>query len=140
MRAMKEIRNTFQKTAVYETLQTMHDHPTADKVFEEVRKQHPNISRSTVYRILNQLSDRGMIYKVAMPSVADRYDFHAQPHYHVHCIQCGAVGDIDMDWQSDLQEKAQQRSEYYLTSHNIVFEGVCPTCQKKVMHNPFNQA
>ena len=45
---MKEIRNTFQKTAVYETLQTMHDHPTTDKVFEEVRKQHPNISRSTV--------------------------------------------------------------------------------------------
>ena len=127
---MKETRNTFQKTAVYEMLQKMDDHPTADRVYERVRSQHPSISRSTVYRILNQLSERGEIYKVVMPGTADRFDYHKKPHYHIYCPVCGEVYDIDLERMDDLEAKAAQTSNFKILSHSIIFEGICPRCRK----------
>lgn len=126
---MKETRNTFQKTVVYEMLQQMQDHPSADRVCERVRSQHPNISRSTVYRILNQLSERGLIYKVMLPGAADRFDYRNVPHYHVHCPQCNEVFDIDLEWIDDLQQRAEAASRFRILSHTVVFEGICPNCQ-----------
>lgn len=126
---MKETRNTFQKTAVFEMLQEMHDHPSADRVYERVRERYPNISRSTVYRILNQLAERGAVYKVMMPGAADRFDFNNVPHYHVHCIDCDEVYDIDLQWFEDLDQQAARASDFKILSHTVVFEGICSKCQ-----------
>lgn len=127
---MKETRNTFQKTAVYEMLQEMHDHPTADRVYERIHSRHLSISRSTVYRILNQLAERGEIYKVVMPGTADRFDYQKEPHYHVHCPVCGEVFDINLRRLDELEEQAEKVSEFQILSHSIIFEGVCPACRK----------
>ena len=90
---MKETRNTFQKTAVFEMLQEMHDHPSADRVYERVRERYPNISRSTVYRILNQLAERGAVYKVMMPGAADRFDFNNVPDNKANKMQYTIDGE-----------------------------------------------
>lgn len=126
---MKETRNTFQKTAVYEMLQNMHDHPTADRVYERVRREYPSISRSTVYRILNQLSERGEIYKVVMPAAADRFDYHKEPHYHIYCPVCKEVYDIGLKRMEDIEKEAEQVSDFKILSHSIIFEGICPHCR-----------
>ena len=127
---MKETRNTFQKTAVFEMLQEMHDHPSADRVYERVREKYPNISRSTVYRILNQLAERGAVYKVMMPGAADRFVYNNTPHYHVHCVDCDEVYDIDLRWFEDLDQQVEKASDFKILSHTVVFEGVCSACQK----------
>lgn len=128
---MKETRNTFQKTVVFEMLQKMQDHPTADRVYERVKVQYPSISRSTVYRILNQLAERGEIYKVELPAAADRFDYNKKPHYHVHCRVCGEVFDIQLERMEALEQSASALSGFQILSHNIIFEGICPKCQRE---------
>ena len=49
------MRNTQQKEAIREYLMGVSSHPTADTVYVAVREILPNISKGTVYRILNSL-------------------------------------------------------------------------------------
>ena len=39
----------------------MLNHPTAEDVFEYIHCEYPSISKATVYRILNRMSDDGEI-------------------------------------------------------------------------------
>lgn len=52
-------RNTIQRSLVLEAVNKLHCHATADEIYREIIKTHPHISRATVYRNLNLLSDRG---------------------------------------------------------------------------------
>ena len=39
-------RNTVQSQIILETVQKMHSHVTAEEVFMQIQKNHPNISRA----------------------------------------------------------------------------------------------
>ena len=58
-------RNTIQRQLVLDTVRSMHNHPDAEQVYSEIVKEHPHISKATVYRNLNLLSEQGQIKKVA---------------------------------------------------------------------------
>jgi len=77
-----DMRNTIQRSLVLEAVKELRCHATADEVYDAIMKIHPNISRGTVYRNLNLLSDTGEIHKVEMPSGADCYDHLCHEHYH----------------------------------------------------------
>ena len=46
-------RNTIQRSIILETVNKLKCHATADEVYNEVARENPHISRSTVYRNLN---------------------------------------------------------------------------------------
>ena len=54
-----QYRNTRQRKIVLEAVQEHHDHPSADQIYLEIRTKDPRISRGTVYRNLNILSEEG---------------------------------------------------------------------------------
>ena len=55
-----------QREAIKSFLMTRKDHPTADVVYENVRKEFPNISLGTVYRNLTLLSDMGELLRLRL--------------------------------------------------------------------------
>ena len=60
-------RNTIQRMLVLETVNKLQCHATADEIYRAIVKDHPNISRATVYRNLNSLSESGDIRKREIP-------------------------------------------------------------------------
>ena len=54
-------RNTIQRSLVFEAVNKLQCHATADEIYKIIVKEHPNVSRATVYRILNLLSEMGDI-------------------------------------------------------------------------------
>ena len=74
-----QYRNTRQRKIVLEAVQEHHDHPSADQIYLEIRAKDPRISRGTVYRNLNILSEEGQITHVKVPG-ADRYDCRTDFH------------------------------------------------------------
>lgn len=121
-------RNTVQKALVYETLCKMADHPTADRVYQEVQKTYPNISRATVYRILNRMAEKGEILKVSTTAGADHFDHTTCPHYHVRCTGCGKVCDVALPYMTDLEKRISDASGFVITGYTIQFDGLCPDC------------
>lgn len=80
-------------------------HPTADFVYEIIKKEMPNISLATVYRNLNQLAANGMIKKAEGLDGSVHFDCNTHPHYHFICNRCNKIYDIPYDIAPALGEK-----------------------------------
>ena len=90
-----ERRNTIQKQLVLEAVARLHNHPTAEQVYAKVVKEHPTISKATVYRNLASLSEDGRLRHLPMPAGADRFDHRLDEHAHIECMACGRLDDVE---------------------------------------------
>jgi Fur family peroxide stress response transcriptional regulator len=127
----KKTRMTKQRKAILKVLKNTKSHPTADWIYEKVRKEIPNISLGTVYRNLNVLAENGKIKVLDYGSNHSRYDGVPDNHYHFRCEKCGGVFDLDFDLSSDLNKKINNETEFTVHSHRLEFSGICPDCQQK---------
>ena len=122
-------RNTIQRSLVLEAVNKLHCHATADEVYEEIIKEHPTISKATVYRNLSLLSEMGEIRRLEIPGSADRFDHISYHHCHVKCSVCGRVYDVDMDFVTGLENGIRDTHGFDFTDYDIIFHGVCPDCK-----------
>jgi Fur family peroxide stress response transcriptional regulator len=118
-------RNTRQREAILRAVQQA-QHPTAQRVHEEVRHILPHISLGTVYRDLHWLKDEGVISEVA-GNHEIHFDLNAQNHYHFHCTACGAISDLELPVDRNLNESAA-RAGLRVDYHKLDFFGLCPAC------------
>ena len=123
-------RNTIQRSLVFEAVNKLQCHATADEIYEAIVTEHPNISRATVYRNLNSLSEMGDIRKIEIPGGAARFDHMCHDHCHVKCEKCGRVIDVDMEYITGLEKNIKNDCGFTFTGYDILFRGVCPDCQK----------
>jgi len=87
-------RFTRQRAAVYHYLQSVHTHPTAEEVYNEVRHGIPNISLATVYKSLEALVACELAAKLCFGDGPARYDCRSDHHYHLRCLQTGQIRDL----------------------------------------------
>ncbi len=121
-------RNTVQKTLIFDTVVQMHNHPTADEVYDEIHMVHPSISRTTVYRNLNSLVEDQMLTKVLVQDSADRFDHNIEDHHHLKCISCKSVVDIELSSVNSIYDEIEVKSGFKVNKCGIVFIGKCPKC------------
>jgi len=120
------LRLTKQRQAILDVLQGTTEHPDAAWVYEQVRQRIPNVSMGTIYRNLGVLEDRGLI-RVLCYGRFRRYDGNLSKHYHLACLSCGAVYDLALPRQDNLNQQVEQEG-YQVTDHRLEFYGCCPKC------------
>ena len=125
------MRNTIQKQVILNTVQNMHNHPTAEEIYLKINAAHPNISKATVYRNLNLLAEQRVILRVQLSDGPDRYDFNTAKHYHIRCRNCGKTVDAPMDYIDGLDALLRDTCGYETDEHVIEFIGLCPDCKLK---------
>jgi Fur family peroxide stress response transcriptional regulator len=124
------MRRTRQKEAILEVLRGTNSHPTADWVYNEVRKEIPNISLGTVYRNLRLLCESGEISELDLCGTLTRFDARRDNHYHFRCEKCGLVFDVDLPVDVEMDKKVAQKTGFEVLYHRLEFRGVCESCQK----------
>jgi len=124
-------RNTVQKDIIHTAVVDMHRHVTAEEVYEHIKDEHPKIGKGTVYRNLSILAEEGSIRRVEIPNGPDRFDFTLKNHYHLRCVGCGSVTDVDMDEVCGLLEKIRDQHGCEILEYDILFKGICPKCQEE---------
>ena len=124
-------RETKQREAVLRILRNTRAHPNADLIYEEVRKEIPNISKGTVYRNLKVLQESGQIAELNLNGTVSRYEVKQESHYHFRCEQCGRVFDIDEPVDRELDRKVARRTGLKISYHQLEFRGLCKDCQRK---------
>lgn len=122
---------SYQREKILEYVLNSCEHPSVEIIYTSVRKTLPNISLGTVYRNLNKLSEMGKIRKISMPNHCDRFDKTLKEHFHIHCIKCDKVEDIDYGIDDDIYKKIERDTLYKLISCNLVFDGICNNCIKE---------
>lgn len=127
---MKQRRYSKQRAQILDVVRMRDDHPSADDIFQAVRKESPHISRGTVYRNLNLLVEDGTLGQVKVPGF-DRFDRRADFHYHLLCTQCGTTVDLPLPYQAELDLRIAESTGFAIAKHNTIFEGLCPDCLAK---------
>ena len=123
-------RMTRQRQIILEELRKVDTHPSADEVYETVRKRLPRISLGTVYRNLEILSELGEIQKLELGGDLKRFDRKPNKHYHIRCMNCGRVDDAPIAPLNQVEDELYGATVYTIIGHRLEFEGLCPQCSK----------
>jgi Fur family transcriptional regulator, peroxide stress response regulator len=89
----KSLKVTPQRVAIFEALQALKNHPTAENIIDHVRSNHPNISIGTVYKVLDSLVENGLVRKVKTEKDLMRYDDVLSDHHHLYCSDTERIED-----------------------------------------------
>ena len=133
MTKLEALRMTRQRRVLLEALRGMRTHPTAEQLFLRVRTALPRISLGTVYRNLELLSAQGMIRKLDLGAARRRFDGDVARHYHIRCIKCGKIDDLAIEPVLEIEQAANQITNYEVTGHTLEVTGICPDCKRAIV-------
>lgn len=117
---------------ILEAVREENVHPSADYIYDKLKKDNPNLSLGTVYRNLAKLTEKGFIHKVSFPGEPDRFDGQLSEHYHFKCEICGNIVDIKSDKLSEINDYISEEQGIKVLSSNISFKGICSDCKKEI--------
>ncbi len=112
------LKVTAQRLAICKYILSRKDHPTAEQILVELRKEYPTISLGTVYKTLHLLKDLGLIQELGFNEGSVRYDPYMELHINMVCSNCGEI----RDYKPEKMEK--------LWSAIIAESGVKPNGQR----------
>lgn len=124
-----------QRQIIIESLKSRRDHPTAEKLFIDLKEQMPELGIATVYRNLTELCSEGMITKIKSKAGADRYDANEMPHIHFECKKCGELEDIYVAQEQINQiemitNQLAKEKELKYEDAEIYLNGLCKKCKE----------
>ena len=125
-----KLRMTKQRRLILEELRRQNTHPTADVIYEQVRKKMPKISLGTVYRNLEILTALGEIQTLELSGSQKRYDGVPNKHYHIRCLHCGRMDNAPIAPLQRLEDELYASTVYTIMGHRLEFLGLCPECSK----------
>ena len=120
-----------QREIILDTLSKNAIHPTAEALLEFLKRDESNVGMTTLYRNLNQLADAGLIKKIDGLEPSAHFDHNTFEHYHFICEKCKKVYDIPSSVAPDLVKNTTEATGFDITSHDIVFHGICSECKRK---------
>lgn len=125
-------KNSIKRQAILAALMATKEHPSAERIYAELKPRYPNLSLGTVYRNLNLFREDGTIVVVGTVDGQERFDFNTEPHPHFICTGCGRVMDIDMPMPGDALW-ASTAAEHGLEVHDcrITLTGLCRDCSDR---------
>ena len=124
-------RRSRQRDRILALLRSTDTHPTANWLFEKLKKEFPNLSMGTIYRNIGILVHQGLIDRIAFGSTFDRLDANVTEHYHFICERCDAIIDLNLPVDPRIDKQVPASEGFEVHRHAVEFYGLCPKCAKK---------
>ena len=121
-------KHSKQRDIILEYLKNTKSHPTPEQIFDNLRKDCPDLGIATVYRNLKTLQSQGLIRKLNVGEATNRYDADTSNHYHFLCECCGGVSDI---YAPEMDIIFRNSGGAVVKNFEVYGYGVCSRCSKK---------
>ncbi len=108
----KALKVTPQRVAIFDAILQLDNHPTAEDIISLIKKNHPNISVGTVYKVLDTFVEHELLKKVKTEKDIMRYDPHLTKHHHLYCSKTERIEDYE-------DEKLNKLISEYFEKNNI---------------------
>lgn len=122
-----------QRETIGRVLRSTSSHPSAEWIFEQVRKEIPGIGLATVYRNLKLMKHAGEICELHTGDSSAHFDGDTSLHYHFLCDRCGRIIDLDEPVDANVESRVEQKTGLKVTGHHLALYGLCLECQE---HQP----
>jgi Fur family peroxide stress response transcriptional regulator len=124
------LRLTAQRLAICRALVQSQEHPTAQTVYTQLRREFPSLSRATVYNTLRALVDAGLVQELGPAGDgAVHYDADLSPHINLICTRCHRIEDLANVSLAEVAQRVMETSGYQLRGARVAYYGLCPRCQ-----------
>jgi Fur family transcriptional regulator, peroxide stress response regulator len=125
-----DYRVTPQRIALLRLIAASEGHPSAARLYEQIKAQFPTTSLATVYKTLNLLKELGEVLELGFSNDDNRYDgSRPYPHPHLICVHCHKIIDPQVSLVNDLTQEVAELTGYQVISHRLDFYGLCPDCR-----------
>jgi Fe2+ or Zn2+ uptake regulation protein len=115
------VRPTLQRIAVAKFVLNIKSHLSADEVLEQVRRQHPTISRATVYNTLNLLADRGLVKAQILKEGIVVFDSNIERHHHFIDDDTGNI--YDLPWEALKVTGEKSLNDFQVREYQVILKG-----------------
>ncbi len=106
-------------------------HADTEVIFTAARRQLPDISRQTVYDVLNALTAVGLARRIQPAGATARYESRVgDNHHHVVCRSCGTIADVDCSVGDAPCLTASDGLGFDIDEAEVIYWGLCPACLK----------
>jgi Fur family peroxide stress response transcriptional regulator len=125
---------TPQRLAVCEIILSSKRHPTAEEVYQAVKKKHPTVSLATVYQALHLLTKLGLVQELALSDGVSRYEPNVSPHINVICPKCGEIRDFKPKSIEELWSRIVSELGFDPLGQRLDVYRYCDRCRSKALH------
>jgi len=132
----RRYKATPQRIAISRSALQNRNHPTIQMIYSEVKRSHPTVSLSTVYKTVKILKRIGLIQELNFPDAETRYDSSIAPHINLVCLNCGNIRDAKNACVQDIVTQVSADENFAAKGHRFDIYGICQTCRKA---SPSNQ-
>lgn len=115
-------KNTLE---ILDIVNNSYDHPTAEEIFLKLKAKKSKMVLATVYNNLNSLCEKGLIRRLSIDGISDRFD-KIRRHDHIYCISCGKISDLEFD---DLTKLLEEKLGSGIISYDLNIKHMCAECQ-----------
>jgi Fur family peroxide stress response transcriptional regulator len=129
----KGYKATPQRIAICRFALRTREHPSAQRIYNEVRVLFPTVSLATVYKTIQTLSELGLIQELNFPQSQARFDSYMRPHINLLCTQCGKINDLEDAAAREIVERVSSTAKFTATGQRLDIYGICDKCRKKAM-------
>ena len=124
----KGYKATPQRIAICRMAVNSRAHPSAQQVYDEVKKIHPTVSLATVYKTLEVLRDLDLVQEINFPKGQARFDSYMSPHINLVCLKCGNITDLDDMTIKEITQKVTSSAKFKPTGQRMDVYGICQKC------------
>jgi Fur family ferric uptake transcriptional regulator len=134
------LKVTLPRLKILEVLQHPgNQHISAEDLYKKLLDLGEEIGLATVYRVLNQFDDAGIVSRHHFESGKSVFELSTQHHHdHLVCLDCGAVIEFTDEVIEQRQREIATKYNIQLTNHSLYLYGKCATgdCKKDPsLHN-----
>jgi Fur family peroxide stress response transcriptional regulator len=124
----KGYKATPQRIAICKIALNSRAHPSAQQIYAKVKKIHPTVSLSTVYKTLEVLADLELVQEINFPKGQARFDSYMDPHINLICLECGNITDLDDITVKEITKKVAAATKFKPTGQRMDVYGICQKC------------
>lgn len=132
------LKVTLPRLKILEILQNPNNqHISAEEVYKILLEQEEDIGLATVYRVLNQFDDAGILNRHHFEGGKSVFEIsHKQHHDHLVCLNCGKVFEFEDEMIERRQEEIAARHNMKLTNHSLYLYGECANADCGLIDSP----
>ena len=123
------LKHTKQREAILGAFLEASGHVTSEDIYRQVRRDHPSVGHTTVYRTMKLLCEAGLASERHFDDGVTRYEVEQEHHDHLVCVKCGKVIEFECAMIEETQLEIADRYHFQVLRHRHELYGHCQSCQ-----------
>jgi Fur family ferric uptake transcriptional regulator len=131
--AQAGLRVSQGREMVFAQVMATHGHFTAEELAKICVQKKLDVSRATVYRVLRDLLEAGIIRETAFGDKHHHFEhvYDEKPHHHAQCVRCHCFIEFPDKKEDKVYHPYLKKQGFKILGHEMHFYGVCKDCQDK---------